>query len=157
MNEHTYTLNVIQSNRGEGKTYQIMTEINELVVQQRRQDVMVVFPDVRYAYWWISAWRNRFGSTPPPDYITVQNRLKLRGRRLAKVYVEDVDTLESGIYDDLFAEIEPSMWSAHGDVEVVVTSSPIALNNRTHSRITTSADIKSEFLLRLRSTDNPAY
>jgi hypothetical protein len=150
----TFTTNIIQRGRGGGKTYAIMTEINDLITQQRRQEILVVFPDHHYVYWWVGEWRRRFGSTPPPEYITVANRLKLRGRRVAKVYVEDVDQIPDGIYNDVFREIAPAMWSAFDDAEIICTSSWIGMNQITHPRITTAAEIQAQFIrnVKLRSS-----
>ena len=145
----TFTTNIIQAGRGAGKTYTMMTEINELITQQRRQEILVVFPDHHYVYWWVGEWRRRFGSTPPPEYITVANRLKLRGRRVAKVYVEDVDQIPDGIYNDVFKEIAPAMWSALDDAEIICTSSWIGMNSKTHSKITTTANITAERIRRV--------
>lgn len=146
-----YTINIIQGGRGSGKTYTIMTEINELIVQQRRPEIIVVFPHHHYVYWWLGEWRRRFGSTPPPDYVTVSNRLKLRGRQLAKVYVEDINEIPDGIHNEIFDELRLNLRSPLGDNEIVCTSGWILSNLKTHSKVTSAADITRDRIRRVKT------
>ena len=120
--------NVIFGGRQVGKTYTIMQEINEWIVKGRRAEILVVFPTAEYVHWWSRMWQYHFHNTPMPEYITINNRLKVRGRFFSKVYVEDVDMYEHGIYDERLREIEVSLRTPLNDEEFVFTSSPIVLN-----------------------------
>lgn len=127
--------NVILNGRGSGKTWTIMNEMHELILAGRRAELLVVFPDVHYLSWWRNMWDGLFPQVPMPRYISINNRVRVRGLQVAKIYVEDIDGYEQGIWDERFRDIWPCLFSPFNDEEVVFTSSWLPLNQRTHSRI----------------------
>lgn len=142
--------NVITNGRAGGKTWTIMHEMHDLILAGRRADVLVVFPNMSYLSWWRGMWEDLFPQIPMPRYISINNRERVRGLQVAKIYVEDIDTYENGIWDQRFYDIWPALRSAHNDEEVVFTSSWLDLNLRSHSRITKKSDV----LRRLRNGDS---
>lgn len=143
--------NVIQNGRGGGKTYDIMTEIGNLVVAGRRPEILIVFPAINYLHFWSGEWRRRFGGMPMPEYVAINNTLKIRGREFSKIYVEDINTYEDGIYDQrLEMSVFPYIYGVHGDCEVVFTSSQIPTNQRSHSVVKTSQDVMAEKMRLIR-------
>lgn len=126
--------NVIFAGRGVGKTTKIMEEIHNLILAGRHSEIVVVFPTLDRAYFWVRAWHSRYGAVAPPMHVSASNLLKLRGKIISKVYVEDVDSYEHGIYDEKLQEVRIGLRSVLGDDEVVFTCSPLELNQRSHSR-----------------------
>lgn len=141
--------NIILSARQSGKTYRLMTEIHEMIVAGRYGEVLVVFPAHNWAHWWVRAWQDRFPWVPIPEHISINNTLNVRGRRLAKVYVEDVDQIQDGIYNERFNDIWPALVSPFGDEEVVFTSSLLDINQRSHSTNIKPVDVLKKTRKRL--------
>lgn len=135
------TTNVVLNGWGKGKTYEIMSEIHDLIIAGRGSEILVVFPTLDYLHWWTRAWQDRFPQIPMVDYVSVTNTLKLRGRFYTKIYVEDIDLYDEGIYDERLIGITVSLRSHSNDEELVLTCSPTVLSLRSHSRITTSKDV----------------
>lgn len=131
--------------RGGGKTYAMLTEINELIVQGRRSEIVVVLKDPPALHWFTRVWYERFPTIEMPEYILITNRLKLRGKRLGKVFVENVELYEDGIYDERIVELFIGMTGAlHDDPEIVFTSGWLELNQRSHSKQLTAREIAAE-------------
>lgn len=123
--------NVILGGRGSGKTYRIMTEIHELLTTGQRPEVLVVFPTLDYLHWWVRMWQDRFPHIQPPDYVSIASMHRIRGRRFSKVYVEDVDSVRDGIYNEAFRDIEIAI--AHSeDPEITFVSNWILENQKAH-------------------------
>lgn len=127
--------NVILGGRQSGKTWRIMHEIHDLIVAgQVKDSIVVVFPSLDQAYFWVRTWHDLFGTMQPPIYVTINNRLKLRGRILARIYVENVEHYDDGIYDERLQELQIGLHSVLGDEEVIYTSGWLPLNQRSHSK-----------------------
>ncbi len=113
--------NVIFHGRGGGKTYTIMTEIHDLIVgQNRRSDVLVIFPNMSYLHWWGREWTNRFPHIPMPRYTSINAMERVRGLRLAKVFVEDIEAIPDGIYSEKLEALYPTFVEAD-DPEITFT------------------------------------
>lgn len=103
-----------------GKTTLIMDEIHELAVQNRTQEVLVVVHDARHGQWWENVWRDKYPALRPPRIMSIQNTLPIRGRRFEKIYVEDVDVQEDGIYSVKLRDVLPALVFAR-DPELIFT------------------------------------
>lgn len=137
---------VVQNNRQLGKTERIMHEIHEFMLAGRRRDVLVVLPAMSHLYFWKASWDSLFPQMPMPDYVTMTSRERVRGRQFAKIYVEDIDTYQEGIYDPALWDLWPALRSPHGGEEVVFTSSTISLNQKSHNVVHTPASLKQRYL-----------
>lgn len=126
--------NVILRGRGGGKTWTIMHEMHDLILAGRATDILVVFPDTNYLIWWRRMWSELFPQVPMPRYISIQRCERVRGLQVVKIYVEDIDGYEDGIYDQRFEYIWPCLRSPLGDEEVIFTSGWLVLNQRSHSK-----------------------
>lgn len=144
---------MIFSGRQAGKTYTIMNEIHDLIVAGRRAEVLIVFPNMTYLHWWTRMWESMFPHIPMPKYVSIGNTMSVRGLRVAKIYVEDIDGYENGIYDERFNNIWPALFSALNDEEVVFTCSPFPLNQRSHSQYVTVADVMLKARKRWRNSN----
>ena len=133
--------NVIQSPRQGGKTYTIMTEIHDWIVAGRLAEILIVFPAQNWVYWWTREWQSRFPYVPMPKYVTVNNTMSVRGARYSKIYVEDITSIEDGIYHPKLLDIWPCLLSPLDDEEVIFTCSPLELNQRSHSAKYTKWDV----------------
>lgn len=142
--------NVIQSGRREGKTHTIMTEIHEWIVAGRLAEILIVFPAQNWVYWWTREWQSRFPYVPMPKYVTLTNTMSVRGARFSKIYVEDVDGIESGIYNPKLLDIYPCLLSPLGDEEVIFTCSPLELNQRSHNAETSKKMAMDKAAARIR-------
>lgn len=114
-------IDVIQSGRGSGKTYTIMQEIKEAIVAGTApSEIAVVLPDASYIHWWTRMWQHLMGtSVRPPEIMAYTNAgIRLRGARLKRLYIEDIDGYAEGVYDSRINDILPA-----ADEEVVFTSS----------------------------------
>lgn len=116
-------VSVIFNGRRSGKTWTIMDEIRDLGVQNRTAEVLVVVPNAQRSDWWIREWRSRFPALTPPRVISIQNTLPVRGYRFERVYVEDIDIAEEGIYEPKLFDIWPCLVEAR-EPEIVFTCSP---------------------------------
>lgn len=139
---------VIQGPRRTGKTTRMMSEIRDLIVAGRHGEVLVVFPEIRYADWWLRMWRSLYAAVSPPKYVTISNLIPARGRYLSKVYIEDIDNYDEGIYDPRLEDLV--LYSQLGDEEAVFTSSPHEINERSHSRTVSKHEMMLQRLTRLR-------
>lgn len=117
-------ISVVFRPRGMGKTTLIMDEIHELAVQNRTQEVLVVVHDARHGQWWENVWRDKYPALRPPRIMSIQNTLPIRGRRFEKIYVEDVDVQEDGIYSVKLRDVLPALVFAR-DPELIFTCSPL--------------------------------
>lgn len=145
INSLTKRMKVIQNGRRGGKSNEVMGEVHELIVAGRASEVLIVFPDQRQAYHWIREWHDVFPYVPVPEYTTINNMLKVRGMRLSKVFIENVEDYENGIYEPKLDYLWPCLLSPFNDEEIVFTSSPTDLNWRSHSAVVRKADIVKRY------------
>lgn len=127
---------MLQLDRGTGKSYTIMTEIHDhIVVGIPPSEILVVLPVVRQIHFWTREWEARFGpSVRLPEIMGHDSAvIRARGKSFRKMYFEDVNMYEDGIFDSRIAEVVDSLRSPFKDEEVVFTSSLFTLNQRTHS------------------------
>lgn len=144
---------IIQGGRGAGKTYRMMSEIHSLLISGRRPDVLVIFPEMRYVHWWIREWQDRFPQVPPPDYMTIGNMpFRIRGRKVARVFVEDVDSIPDGIYNPAFLDLYPAM-ASFDDSEITFTSNWILENLTAHRAKHTSRSVLRRLAVQMRIDD----
>jgi hypothetical protein len=120
---------IIQRGRGCGKTYALMGMIHDEIVAGRRGELILVLPQMPHLHWWTREWENRFPRVPFPAYTHINSMERVRGRRFRKVYVDDVDLLDDGIYNDKLQYLYPSL-AAYDDAEIVYTASPIPENQK---------------------------
>lgn len=149
INSLTRRMKVIQNGRRGGKSNEVMGEIHELIVAGRGSEVLVVFPDQRQAYHWVREWHDVFPHLTAPEYTTINNMLKVRGMQLSKVFIENVEDYEHGIYEPKLDYLWPCLRSAFNDEEIVFTSSPTELNARSHSVVVTKQDVVAKYKRRL--------
>lgn len=124
-------IHVIQAGRGAGKTYNMMTAVHEYVQAHSWEGVVIVVPDHRMVHWWVRSWQERFPFLSVPNVLSVRSLDRVRGTRLRRVYIEDVDRFEDGIYDQ---SLEMVWFALRGDdSEVYVTSSLNRLNDAAHT------------------------
>lgn len=97
---------IIQRGRGGGKTYDIMTEAHAFLIA--RESVLIVLPNIRAVEYWFAEWNKRFPYATRPEYITIDNRLRIRGRNYHHVYVENVSDYEYGIWDERLFDVRIS-------------------------------------------------
>jgi len=96
---------VIQNHRQTGKTWAIMSEIHDLILDGHKENVIVYGPNHEWLYHWTRMWRERFNVLPFPDYVLGDNFLGVRSRLYRYVFVDDVDFLEDGIRSDVLQYI----------------------------------------------------
>lgn len=137
---------VMQSNRRCGKTYTIMTEIHDLIIQGRRSEILVVCPSLNYVYWWVREWQRRFPHLPMVDYTSMQAMDRVRGKWYSRIFVEDINLSpsEEGMYDE---KLNLLRFTARAeDAEIVYTCCPSSLSLRSHSkRASVTELIKARF------------
>lgn len=107
-----------------------MQEIKEAIVAGTApSEIAVVLPDSSHIHWWTRMWQDLMGtSVRPPEIMVYTNAgFRLRSARLKKLYIEDINEYEEGIYDPRIIEILPVA------EEVVFTSSWILLNLESHT------------------------
>ncbi len=135
---------MIMSGRQLGKTYAVMTEIQaHIVAGIPPSEILVVLPQTRQIHYWTRAWEARFGpSIRIPVIASFSSAIPRAGNRMfRKMYIEDVDLYDDGIYERNLENIFYSLRSPFGDEEVVFTSSLLAVNQRTHSVMSDAAGI----------------
>lgn len=121
--------NVIFNGRGGGKTYTIMTEMHELIVQGRRSDILVIFSTLDMAYWFKREWEYRFPHVQMPRYTSINAMDRVRGLRVAKVYVENIEQIPDGIYNEKLNWVLPCFVDAV-DPEIIFTCHPTELGDK---------------------------
>ena len=124
--------------RQSGKTYTIMQEIHNLILEGLRPTILLVFVTASQAAYWQAQWNLLFPHLPMPRYVTVENRLGARGFTFSNVYIENVNLLDEGIYDNRLMEIGTSV---KPEGSITFTYSPTALSNRSHSRTVTKENL----------------
>ena len=117
-------VSVIFNGRQGGKTKTILDEVHDLAVQGRIAEALIVVPDMRQKEFIVQTWRKRWASLTPPEVVSMQNLLPLRGRRFQKIYVENIEFDLEGIYSSRLDFIWPCLVEAL-DPEVVFTCSPM--------------------------------
>lgn len=122
---------IIFGGRGCGKTYQIMTEIHELIRDGKRADILVIFPTMSYLHWWTREWQQRFPHVPMVSYTSMQAMDRVRGRRVKYVFIEDIGESPDGIYTDKLDWLYPCM-SFGGNI--TFTCRTTLLGDRSHSQ-----------------------
>lgn len=113
-------IDVIQNERGSGKTYTIMQEIKEAIVAGTApSEIAVVLLGSHRIHDWTRQWQYLMGTTVrPPEIMTHTTAgIRLRGAHLKRLYVEDIDGYRDGIYDPRIMDI------IHCTKDVVFTSS----------------------------------
>lgn len=138
-------LRVIQNVRGGGKSDAVMGEIHELIVAGRGPEVLLVFPTQSQAYHWCRVWQDVFPFVPVPEFVTINNMLRVRGRQYSRIFIEDIHEYELGIYEPKLDYLWPCLRSRFNDEEVVFTSSPTELNARSHNATMTRADVWARY------------
>lgn len=138
-------MKVIQNGRGGGKSDAVMGEVHELIAAGRASEVLIVFPDQRQAYHWVRMWHDVFPFVLVPEYVTINNMLRVRGRQYSRIFIENVDTYENGIYEEKLDYLWPCLRSPFNDEEITFTSSPLELNQRSHSATSTRADMLRKY------------
>ena len=133
---------ILTGGRQSGKTYTIMQEIHNLILEGLRPSILLVFMYLSSAEDWLAMWNRLFPQQPMPQYTTIENRLGIRGRTFEYVYIEHVESLAEGVYDPRIGEIV--MMNAGG--VVTYTYSPTVLSLRSHSRIVDKEEIASRFV-----------
>ena len=126
-------IQIIQAGRGAGKTYNMMTAVQEYVNAHSWEGVLVVVPDHRMVHWWVREWQQRFPFLTVPKVLSVRSLDRVRGYRLHRVFIDNVDWLEDGIYDQ---DLDMVWFALRGDAyeaEVYVTSSLNRLNDSAHT------------------------
>jgi hypothetical protein len=118
-----YSFILFNERRG-GKTWAIMDEIHELAVQNRTAEVLVLVPSAQQREWWIREWRSRFQALTCPRVESIQSPVGVRGRRFEKIYIEDIDMSDDGIYDRKLWDVWPCLAWAR-EPEVTFTCSPL--------------------------------
>lgn len=124
-------IHVIQAGRRAGKTYNMMTAVQEYVNAHSWEGVLVVVQDHRMVHWWMREWQQRFPFLTVPKVLSVRSLDRVRGYRLRRVFIDNVDMLEDGIYDQDLQMV----WFALRDAEaeVYVTSGLNRLNDSAHT------------------------
>lgn len=117
---------VINSSRGLGRTPGIIEEIQAAL--GARESVLVVChsgPDIEE---FMAIWNDRLPYYARPEYMSMNNRIRAYGRRFDRVYVEDVEFLDGGIYDPyIMQDILPSVQKS-----ITFTAAPTELSQRSH-------------------------
>lgn len=114
-------IDVIQNGRGAGKTYTIMQEIKEAIVAGTApSEIAVVLPGSYHIHNWTRQWQYLMGTAMrPPEIMSYTTAgIRLRGARLKRLYIEDIDGYAEGVYDSRINDILPA-----ADEEIVFTSS----------------------------------
>lgn len=124
--------------RQNGKTYDMMSEIHEHIVNGSRQSILVVLGDMREVQFFADQWALRFPRLPRPDYVNLHNTLRIRGRQYEHVYVENVDLLDDGIYDERLQTITVGIPPGG---TITFTSSPNLWSEQSHRKVVTTNDI----------------
>ena len=138
---------IIFGGRGCGKTYQIMTEIHELIRDGKRADILVIFPTMNYLHWWTREWQNRFPHVPMVSYTSMQAMDRVRGRRVKFVFIEDIGESDDGIYSEKLEWLYPCL-SFGGTI--TFTCRTTLLGDRSHSRSKTKKEIRLETLRKMQ-------
>lgn len=135
--------------RGAGKTYRQMTWVHDAMVAGER--VLGVFPNLAQYEWWLSEWRRRFPQMRPPDYVTAQSVNRARGRRVTKIFVDNVEEFPDGIYDRAFETIWPCLDPTVQEAwEIYITANCLDLNWKSHNATVTKSDVLKRVAARLR-------
>lgn len=148
-NSLTKKMKVIQNVCRGGKSNEVMGEVHELIVAGRASEILLVFSDKQQAYQWVREWQDVFPFVPAPDYVTINNMLNVRGKQVSRVFIENVEMYENGIYEEKLEWLWPCLRSPLNDEQIVFTSSPLELNQRSHSATVKVADVVARYKKRL--------
>lgn len=135
---------IVFNGRRTGKTTWVMQQIHDLAIQNRTHEVLVVVSDSRMREFWVRTWRFEYPALTVPKIVTISNPLEARGRRFEKIFIEDIEDNEEGIYDHkLLMDVLPCLINAR-DPEVVFTCSPSPFSyeplHKQESRLAREAD-----------------
>lgn len=136
---------IIFSGRQGGKTYQMMTEIQELIVTGHRSEILVIFPTLEYVHWWTREWQIRFPHVSMVAYTMLTAMDRVRGKVFKYVFIEDIDTQPDGVYSEQLQWLYPSM--PEGGT-ITFSCSPNELSLRSHSQRKTADQVMRERMKR---------
>jgi hypothetical protein len=128
---------IIQGERQSGRTTTLMRHIHEFILATgaRPSDVIVVVPAHNWIHWWTRMWQDTYPGVPVPMLISIRDGIRARGRQIGMLAIEDVDTLEDGLYDE---RLEMFVFALRGaNPQIMATSARLPVNWKNYTTITT--------------------
>ena len=103
--------------RQSGKTTWLMGEVYDYVRTNGSARVVVSLPTYQALKLWSDMWRSKY-TIPVPKCVVATNTLPVRGFPADRVFIDEVNWLQDGIYDEKVMDL--AMCLANGGVDAAM-------------------------------------